>query len=425
MWRDHVEDLLSREIGLDHAAVGDGTISKAVETRRAARGFASAEEYVAALQGSGEELQALIEEVVIPESWFFRDVQPFELVRRLARERWLRNPSFPPLRALSLPCASGEEPYSIALTLNEAGLPASRFQIDGVDVSARVLDRARRGVYSENAFRAKAFPDYRRHFRPVANRFELDPAVRASVRFHRGNLLDAGLLKGEAPYDFIFFRNLLIYLTPEARERAMATLDRLLAPTGILFAGHAEALAILTPRFAPIPERGCFAYRRVSASPTPPEPAPSHPPVSRPHRPRDIRQDSAARPKVLSRADPGHGTSGLEAAQAPNTPTPGLLERATECANQRRYDEAIRLCEQSNRERGPSAQAYFLLGMIHQAAGRADQADACLLKAVYLDAQHDEALLALALNAQRRGDPSAEAGYRRRAERASQRKGAR
>jgi len=109
------------------------------------------------------------------------------------------------------------------------------------------------------------------------------------------------------------------------------------------------------------------------------------------------------------------------APQASATP----LERAADLANGHHFEEAIRLCQQSIREVGPTAQAYFLLGIIQQAAGDEPQAEACFHKSVYLDGQHDEALLALALIAKRRGDHPSAAGYHRRATRALQDKGKR
>jgi len=107
--------------------------------------------------------------------------------------------------------------------------------------------------------------------------------------------------------------------------------------------------------------------------------------------------------------------------QAPSTP----LERASDLANQHRYKEAIGLCQQSIREVGPTAPAYFLLGIVLQAADDESAAEACFHKSVYLDGQHDEALLALALIARRRGDLPSAAGYHRRATRALQNKGTR
>ena len=113
---------------------------------------------------SESELQALIEEVVVSESWFFRDERPFEWLRESVCSRWVKSPFCPSLRVLSLACASGEEPYSIAMLLLDLGLPSRRFQIDAVDVSETRLIRARRAVYSANAFRGSDLGYQRRFF---------------------------------------------------------------------------------------------------------------------------------------------------------------------------------------------------------------------------------------------------------------------
>jgi chemotaxis protein methyltransferase WspC len=105
------------------------------------------------------------------------------------------------------------------------------------------------------------------------------------------------------------------------------------------------------------------------------------------------------------------------AAQRQPPPQPSLLEQAAELANQGRHAEAIAECERHLRLKGPGAPAYYLMGMICQAAGDRRRAEDCFLKTVYLDPKHDEALLALALLAERRGDRDAAAGFRRRARR--------
>ncbi len=96
-----------------------------------------------------------------------------------------------------------------------------------------------------------------------------------------------------------------------------------------------------------------------------------------------------------------------------------LLEQASELANQGRFDDAIAACERSIRLKGSSATTFYLMGMIWQASGERERAEACFQKAVYLDPTHDEALLALALLAERRGDQRAASGFRRRAERSA------
>lgn len=418
---DPIERLLAGRIGLDQSTVGVKLVDRGLQARMGRLGLRDRAAYEALLLGSEGEQQALVEEVVIPESWFFRDDRPFALLRDHARQGWAADPARPPMRALSLPCAGGEEPYSIAITLLDAGLPPSRFRVDAVDVSERSLERARAGVYGPNAFRGGKMPVGEGHFRPAPGGMEVGPEARASVRFRPGNILDPGLLAGEDPYDVVFCRNLLIYFDPPARARAASAFDRLLDVAGLLFLGHADRPSDLSC-FEPAGDKGGFAYRRCQARaliPLPPPPPPPPPPraVARPSpkptRPAGPPPSSVSAP-ALSPKPP-----------AP-PPSPGrLLEEASALADQGRYDEATRVGERAISGGGPTAGGYFLLGMIRQAAGDRDRAEAHFQRAVYLDAQHDEALLALALLARRRGDAAAEAGYRRRAERARSRKEAR
>ena len=203
---------------------------------------------------------------MVPESWFFRDARPFEVFREFARAGWLVDPARPPLSALSVPCAGGEEPYSIAMTLLEIGLPPGRFRVDAVDVSARSLARAIAGVYGPNSFRGVDGPIRSRYFRDQGGAFTIDPAVRSSVRFHLGNLLDPALLADRPAFDVVFCRNLLIYLDAPARAAAFASIGRLLADGGLLFLGHADRPddSPGSP-FTPLPDKGSFAYRKGPA----------------------------------------------------------------------------------------------------------------------------------------------------------------
>jgi chemotaxis protein methyltransferase WspC len=419
-WQRNIEDLLADRIGLDPLSVGAGLITAAVRRRMRERGLDDPAAYLALLQADSAELDELVEQVVVPESWFFRDRKPFEFLKQHAAG-WRLDPSRPPLRALSLACARGEEPYSIAMTLLDAGLPPARFQIDAADVSGHSLEYARRGIYSTLAFRGPDIAFRDRYFRPQANGFALDPSVRQKVRFVHANLLDLGPLAQEPPYDVVFCRNVIIYLNDRSRILAVAAFDRLLAQSGLLFVGHAEAMAILESRFAPVGEPGCFAFERAASGVPRPrsEPSPCLE-AEAPAAPTPESPPCSTRHSVLSTVlSTRHSALGIEQAAPPES---ALLERAAALANQRQYDQAVRLCQRQLREGGPSAQAYFLLGTIHRAAGDDARAEACFEKVVYLDSQHDEALLALALFAQRRGDAELSARYRRRAERAAARK---
>ncbi len=391
-----IEALLADRIGLDPAALPRGMLGRAAKKRMEEIGTDDLASYALKLAASEPELLALTEEVVVPETWFFRDEKPFAWLRDQIATRWLREPALPRLRVLSLPCSSGEEPFSIAIALSKAGLPKNRFTIDAVDVSARRLESARAGVYSANAFRGPAATATEGFFRPHAEGFEIDPAIRALVRFHRASALDPNLFKSAQLYHIIFCRNLLIYLCSTARERVESTLDRLLESDGWLVLGHADRLGGdgRAARFQAVGDPACFTYRKLAAS----SPSPSairHKPI---HKTSPIIPP-ASRPSVQ-----------LEIAE-------DLLAEAETLANQKRHALAVAACERAIQRYGPSAQAYHLLGTIHHAQGDRDRAEDCFRKTVYLDPRHELALLSLALLAEQKGDHTAAAGFRRRAKR--------
>lgn len=145
------EQVLHDRIGLNPESLGRGPISQAVIERRRACAL-SPGTYAGVLAGSEEERQALVEAVVVPESWFFRDKKPFEFLAQSIAKTWRDHPARHPLRVLCLPCAGGEEPYSVAITLLDAGLTTDRFRLVAVDVSRRELERAGPGSTAPTPF---------------------------------------------------------------------------------------------------------------------------------------------------------------------------------------------------------------------------------------------------------------------------------
>ena len=327
------------------------------------------------------------------------------------------------------------------MTLLEAGLPGDRFRVDAVDVSARSLARAIAGVYGPNSFRGAGSRFRSAYFREQNGSFTVDPTVRSTVRFHLGNLLDPALLADRSPFDAVFCRNLLIYLDDDAQGRAFATLGRLIVEGGLLFLGHADRLDDPkgTP-FEPAGGKGSFAYRKRGARPKQAKPIPKTLPSKPPASPLPPGEGPGVR---VVAPPPASGTGSFRHRQAGQAPQPGplpggeggrkegkrpdqstdsLLDRASGLADLGRHDEAKGLVDRAIANGESGAMAYFLLGLIAQAAGTRDRAEAHYLKAIYLDPQHDEALLALALLAGRKGDLAAEAAYRRRAGRVLARK---
>ncbi len=404
------EQLLREWIGLDASTIGLPALGRAVRGRMAALGIDDPERFVALVRSDRTERDRLVEDVVVAESWFFRDRQVFAFVADFA-VTLAALPGRAPVRILCAPCASGEEPYSVAMALLDAGLTRGQFVIDAIDVSHSALDRAQRGHYSANAFRNtdNSFRD--RWFRIEGGNAVIDDAVRAGVQFAWANLLEDDFAASRERYDVIFCRNLLIYLTAEARARVERTVERLLRTDGILILGAAEP-PIMKGDWIPAGGASVFALRRgihlaaqaVAAPSTPRAPPHRRPPASRP---------------VTAAPTPPPA--------APEEPAPSLqdvLEGAGRLANERRYLDALEFCELSRPRLAPAPELFFLMGMLHQSLGDLDRAEGCFHKTLYLDSSHEEALLALALMARHRGDTRMAETYRQSAARVIARKGA-
>src|SRR6185295_175491 len=122
-------------------SIGRSVVERTILDRQAAAGVPDAAAYLARLRASKEELQALIESVVVPETWFFRDPGAFDALSSVVLHGALPMAT-EPLRLLSVPCSTGEEPYSMAMALLDAGVPPARFQVDAMEIDTRALTLA-------------------------------------------------------------------------------------------------------------------------------------------------------------------------------------------------------------------------------------------------------------------------------------------
>jgi chemotaxis protein methyltransferase WspC len=400
-------DFLKERIGLDVASVGEAIIERAVRQRATAQQALTADEYWHTLQGSRDEQQALIEAVIVPETWFFRYPESFATLARLAAARLAQIKGMRALRILSLPCSTGEEPYSIAMALFDAGFVAHQFKVDGLDVSPLSIERAKRAVYGKNSFRGQLTDFRERHFSLDDERYHLNERVREQVRLQVGNLLDPALLAHEPPYDFVFCRNLLIYFDQPTQQQVFEVLKRLTHVDGVLFIGPAEGslLGRLGMRSIGIPQS--FAFSRHSE----PEPLPVFIPTPLPVR-QPIRSvaPSPLPSRPFSSVVPASTPSAVESDAA------ALLASIAVLANAGKSAEARAACELYLRNHEPVAQVFYWSGLLSDVAGSALQAQGFYRKALSLDPQHPETLMHLAALLASQGDA---AGARRLQERAA------
>ena len=399
-----LESLLQETIGLDATTIGSASVERAIRERMRAVDLNSCEDYAKALADLPTELQELVEAVVVPETWFFRDAGAFAALEKMVRETWLPKNPTATLRILSLPCSSGEEPYSIAITLQKAGM--TNFQIDAMDVSHRVLATAREGIFGRNSFRGATGQFREQYFAKHAKGHALHDEFKRHVSFQQGNLLDPGFGAGRGKYDFIFCRNLLIYFDGPTRERVFRVLAEMLADDGVLFVGPSESGVAVNHGFVSTKISLAFAFWKSSN------------PLAAP----------VEKPAVKLRPPGSHTTTFRKLEDEKPKPAPVVetdkedisLERAHQFADAGKLAEATRLCQAHLTEHGPSAQVYYLLGLVQDASNQRDEARNFYRKALYLQPNHYEALAHLALLTQSMGDSAGARVLQDRAERANQ-----
>jgi chemotaxis protein methyltransferase CheR len=206
-------------------------------------------------------VREIVEAMTTNESSFFRDMKPFEQFRTLVLPALLkaRAPSRT-LRFWSAACAAGQEPYSLAMLLDDERLRLAGWHVSllATDISGEMIERAKAGNYSQfEVQRGLPLKYLVRHMEPEADRWHVKPALRAMVEFRVANLLDDFSLLG--PFDMILCRNVLLYFDRPTKAALLERLARQLRPDGFLALGGAETMIGVTDRFEPMPhEHGLY-----------------------------------------------------------------------------------------------------------------------------------------------------------------------
>lgn len=234
-----------------------------------AEGYPSIEALIAAArrESSDRLLWAITEALATHETFFFRDNTPFDLFKQeilpvLSRARG--NTST--IRIWCAACSSGQEPYSLAMILEEekARLGGLRFEIVATDMAPRVLEKAKAGVYSQfEVQRGLAIQRLVTHFDQSGDQWRIKPNLRSMVTFQKQNLLEN--FSGMGTFDVIFCRNVLIYFDADTKKRILQRLAAQTAGDGYLIMGAAETVVGLSQDFAPVEGRRGL-YGRSSAA---------------------------------------------------------------------------------------------------------------------------------------------------------------
>lgn len=232
-------------------------------------GLSGIGELVQKIKNGSESLTIdVVEAMTTNETFFFRDKIPFENVRDTVLPQLLRARAN--RRSLRIWCAAastGQEPYSLAMILKEVLPPGWRAEIVATDLSQEVLEKAKSGIYSQfEVQRGLPIQMLVKNFKQVGDVWQLNPDIRAMVRYQQTNLLHEFSHFGV--FDIIFCRNVLIYFDQATKIDVFNRMQRVTEPDGFLFLGAAETVIGLTDAYRAAPDlRGVYMPNPVRSSP--------------------------------------------------------------------------------------------------------------------------------------------------------------
>lgn len=367
--------------------------------RRAAELRLDESAFVERLTSDRAEVERLLRTVVPPETWLFRHGAAFEMVRT-----WLQARPGLRVRMLSLGCARGAEPFSLAATAASVGRSELDTEIVAIDWCESNLREAEAGACSPLAQRGPLPQWASSWFAPdVRGALRLDAAALRMIRWVHADILRDAL---PGPAHLVMCRNVAIYLGDAARNELARRLDAATDAEGLLFVGHADPICLWEGAFAAAEHPASFGHqRRPRATPLPPaprSPAPARPraPIATPARAPTACSPAPPMPTPVARPQPS-------------------LERAREFADEGRLAESAETLERLLETEPLHAEGWSLLGAVRLAQHRSPDAEACFRKVVYLQPNDSLGLLQLSALSEARGDHAAADRLRLRAARAA------
>jgi chemotaxis protein methyltransferase CheR len=264
-------DYLYRHTGMAFTEARRYFVERRVEERMIATGSSSFASYFARLRTNMQgELEKLINASTVNETYFYREDHQYAcLTSDLLQERLRMKPPGDTMRIWSVPCSTGEEPYSIAIWLleNWAEVDAHDIEIVGSDIDTHVLEAARAGIFGKRALMRLSSALTDKYFTPTGpEHWQIIDELRQSVRFTATNIVERDETRPHGLFDVIFCRNLLIYFDDTSRRMAAENLYENLAPGGYMCLGHAESMSRISSLFEVCRFADAIVYRRPPES---------------------------------------------------------------------------------------------------------------------------------------------------------------
>jgi len=217
-------------------------------------------------EASGEELQVLINSLTVNETYFFREDYQFDalvtgILPALAKQKRRGDP----IRIWSVPCSSGEEPYSIAINILERWDQSDSWNIEihASDIDSKILAQARAGRFCERSVGRVSPQLLSKYFKPkIAGEYQICDELRSSIEFSLVNVVDPVQTRRYRDIDIVFCRNMLIYFDDAGRRETMEMFYECLAPGGFICLGHSESMSRMSSTFLPRKFKDVIVYQK-------------------------------------------------------------------------------------------------------------------------------------------------------------------
>ena len=262
-----LRDLIHDRLGLHYDNSRMDTLGDRLSPLVIERGFESFLDYYYLLkydESASAEWGRVMDALSVPETYFWREIDQIQAVAAHVIPGLLAQAPAAPLRIWSVPCATGEEPLTIAMVLEEAGLFArGAIEIHGSDASPAAIEKARAGRFRERAFRSLPAALRERYFTQDAHGWEVRPALHRRVTsWTVANVTCEGDVRAHARAPIVFCRNLFIYFSPGVIARVVEQFDRAMPAPAYLCLGASESLLRIATQFELEDIGGSFVYVR-------------------------------------------------------------------------------------------------------------------------------------------------------------------
>ena len=405
------KNLIREKTGLTFEGERHKTLEKAIFSRMAASQRRFHTEYFHHLFSDQEEFSCLIDLLAINETYFFREPGHFKLlIERLVPESRKRKNKGDKIKILSAGSATGEEPYSIAITLMEKyGRDIlDIFYILAVDIDRDAVMSAKNGVFGKKSFRKSDETLKKKYFTEIGdNRFEIKDFVKEAVQFENLNLLGNGFSQRHRELDVIFYRNVSIYFQPETQRSIFQKFSQLLSDEGYLLVGSVETFSHDLGILSLLEMEGFFLYRkkrcmdvderRTRAKKNSPQPCSKKRdvPVHSDAGPLPVsfvdkrKERSALFDEALALAQNKNYEKALSAVNALLDSHPDFIKarslKASILINLKRMEEAAGTCRHIIEKDQWHLEGYLIMGVIHRILGNDPEALKRFKEALYID----------------------------------------